>query len=622
MKVNLARAADLFFSNSSLEMVYFEAIVNAIDAGASEISIIIDITSPSEPKSLSITITDNGQGFTDKNFTKFSSLLETEGTNHKGLGRLVYLKYFNEISFQSVYDGDKQRSFMLTYDFQGESKNIIDDTGILVGTKLSFRDYIKDKIAKYDYITPTYLVDVIRLHFFPLLHRYKIANKKLEIEIQLNINDTTAIGELIPEKRILRASDIPALEMKSFKIDPIDMWEDFELYYSVIEKTIPSKPITALSIDERTMDLNLLVKGAIPKTHEAIFILYSTLFSGKVTPSRLELEMSEQDIKTIKAVFRNKINEIIDEKIPQIKTENAVIKSKLERKYPHLIGLFQETYTGLINENDAIENAQRNFFLQQKEILNADSLTEEQFEKSLEISSRILTEYILYRQFTIKRLQQINSDNLEDDIHNIIVPMRQMFQKSDLIDDVFNNNIWLLDDKYMTYNTVLSDKVMSKVIREITKDEKVEPNNTEPDIAIIFSNDPDKSPKVDVVIVELKKKGASLDENTIVVNQLQTRARHLMNFFESKIQRIWFYAIVDIDIEFQLWLENNRFLKVYSTGSYYYREDMLRADYDSSESHPVGINILSFDAFVKDADSRNSTFLEILKANIRKHSSS
>ena len=61
--------------------------------------------------------------------------------------------------------------------------------------------------------------------------------------------------------------------------------------------------------------------------------------------------------------------------------------------------------------------------------------------------------------------------------------------------DLYTNNVWLLDDKYMTFNTILSDKVMSQVIKEITKDEFVDADNTEADIAIIFTNDPEKTEK-------------------------------------------------------------------------------------------------------------------------------
>ena len=42
MKVKLSKAVKLFFGNSSLEMVYFEAVANALDANATQINISIE----------------------------------------------------------------------------------------------------------------------------------------------------------------------------------------------------------------------------------------------------------------------------------------------------------------------------------------------------------------------------------------------------------------------------------------------------------------------------------------------------------------------------------------------------------------------------------------------------
>lgn len=97
MEVNLSRAIDFFYpSSSSLELVYFEAIANAIDAGANNIQISIAVDSYSKPESLTIVISDNGVGFTNDRYRKFTKLLETEEEDHKGLGRLVFLKYYGQ----------------------------------------------------------------------------------------------------------------------------------------------------------------------------------------------------------------------------------------------------------------------------------------------------------------------------------------------------------------------------------------------------------------------------------------------------------------------------------------------------------------------------------------------
>ena len=78
MEVNLSRAIDFFYpSSSSLELVYFEAIANAIDAGANNIQISIAVDSYSKPESLTIVISDNGVGFTNDRYRKFTKSQRT-----------------------------------------------------------------------------------------------------------------------------------------------------------------------------------------------------------------------------------------------------------------------------------------------------------------------------------------------------------------------------------------------------------------------------------------------------------------------------------------------------------------------------------------------------------------
>lgn len=45
MKINLKKAVSTFYPSPSYELIYFEAIANAIDAGATEINISINIDS-------------------------------------------------------------------------------------------------------------------------------------------------------------------------------------------------------------------------------------------------------------------------------------------------------------------------------------------------------------------------------------------------------------------------------------------------------------------------------------------------------------------------------------------------------------------------------------------------
>lgn len=87
MEVNVQKAVKMFFSNSSFEMIYNEAFANALDAGANEIRIKISLPDPTQLQNLQLTISDNGVGFDDFRFGKFSKLFDVEEQSHKGLGK-------------------------------------------------------------------------------------------------------------------------------------------------------------------------------------------------------------------------------------------------------------------------------------------------------------------------------------------------------------------------------------------------------------------------------------------------------------------------------------------------------------------------------------------------------
>jgi hypothetical protein len=295
---------------------------------------------------------------------------------------------------------------------------------------------------------------------------------------------------------------------------------------------------------------------------------------------------------------------------------NEKTKESLMNTYPHLLGYFEKDTIGFVKREDSIKRAQEKFFKDQRDVLEGNGLSDEAYEKSLELSSRALTEYILYRQFIINKIKTIDKSNSEADIHNLIVPMGRTMHKADFMKDLYSNNAWLFDDKYMTYNTILSDKVMSELVKELS-DAKTDKDNAEPDIALIFSNDPNTSPKVDVVIVELKKRGKGLEETVTAITQLHSRAVKLMNYYPDKIQRIWFYAVVEFNPEFKLYLQNNKFTPLFSTDELYYREDDIKTSLEATTTCKIGLYVLSLDAFINDADARNSTFLNILKENFK-----
>ncbi|HUX54047.1 MAG TPA: ATP-binding protein [Williamwhitmania sp.] len=616
MRINLKQAVSHFYVNPTLELVLIEAIANSIDAEATKVEIEISIEEFSKPKTLNFTVKDNGVGFTNERFEKFSKLLEAEEDDHKGLGRLVFLSYFKDVEIVSKYE-NKQRTFKYNFEFDEKSRVANIEEGIQE-TKLSFKNYFKSKIRSHDTLRPVILKKTLLQEFYPRLYLMKQEGKELSIFISLSVDKPDSQYMFVSDKQQISLTDLLELKIEKIENSGLELFDHTELHYSIKKALNEKTIITALCIDGRTYNLDIISDENIPFGYEIIFLLHSSFFKGKVNASRQELTFDEHTKKTVIRLFRNKVQEVLSKEIPVIIERNTQTKESLANTYPHLLGFFDIQNIGFIKKEDSIKKAQERFFKAQRDVLEANDLSDETYMKSLEMSSRALTEYILYRQITINKLKEIDKNNDEADIHNLIVPKGRILKSEGLVNDLYSNNAWLLDDKYMTYNTILSDKVMSRVIKEIAGENEIGgKDNTEPDIVLIFSNDPDKSEKVDVVIIELKKRGVKLEENVAAIVQLQTRATKLMQLYPNKIQRIWFYAIVEFNNDFKLYLENNRYTSLFSKDIMYYNEYDIKTSLEQLNTARVGIYVLSLDAFISDADARNSTLLAVLKEHFK-----
>ena len=611
MQVKLSQAVKMFFGNSSLEMVFFEAIANALDAEANEITISITAKALNQPESLQIEISDNGQGFTDERYKKFSKLFDVEESSHKGLGRLVYLCYFDDVRVISHYDNVKLREFDFNEGFKEEDFEFSIVPKTKSGSTFKMTSYALQRIAKNEYINADYLKHRILQEFYSRLFHLKDIGKKVIVTIKTNIDS-------YKKELVLLNSDIP--KFKTVELESsINLIDTFHLHYSIKEvDPNESSLIAAVSVDNRTVKVDIVAEENIPLGYEMVFLLFSDYFNGKVDAARQNLTISKAELKDIQTIFRKKVASIIEENIPKIKKRNQETKNNLVNKYPHLSGYFDDSNVGYIGRNEILKKAQDEFFKAQKELLEASSLTNEQFDKALEVSSRALTEYILFRQLTIDKLKKSTNDNSEAELHKLFATTRKegKFEKSNFVNDLYRNNSWLLDDKYMTYETVLSDREFGELVNFITKDEG-ERNDDRVDIALVFSNDPKNKKPFDIVIVELKKRGISLEENMKVVTQLEKRARKLMQFYNNQIQRIWYYGIIEFNEEIELAL-SGEYTELYSTGKMYYKETNVAISLIPKKTLPIGVFIWDLDAVIDDAHSRNAAFLNLIKNKFTK----
>lgn len=616
MDIETSSAIRLFFPNPSLTLVYFEALANSLDAGATEIFIDIDVQAFDKPDTLKITISDDGDGFTDENFDRFKTLLKPRDKFHKGIGRLVFLNYFDRVEVSSAWD-KKQRNFTFkkgfdgnapASDIQGEQEN---------ATSLVFTGFAKERIKAYDDLKPDSLKLKIIEQFLPTLQARKREDKPFKIALNLKTGESNVQKEFFPHETTITRDDLPTMTKVIIQDDALDAISIIDMYYHIESVAGKGSSLTAFSIDGRTIPANLIPLSSFPPGYRCVFLFESEIFHSNADSSRQSLVLPEGIPEArLYRVLRSELGRVLAEHIPQITERNERTKAKFEEQFPHLLGYFENDTVGLIDRDDALAIAQQRFFRIQKEILQCETLTEAAYDKSLELSSRTLTEYILYREKMIARMKEMTADNAEADIHNLIVPRSKTFSQTTMPSELYQNNAWLLDDKFMVFQTILSEKRMDTVINAVRLDEESVGDAGRPDIAMIFSADPAEANAVDVVVVEIKKKTDDEKENIYAINQLLDRAVKLVKHCQN-IERIWYYAVMQVNDTLALRLRQQKWAPLFSKGRVFYQE--YDTPHPDGRIVPTPTFVVSFDAIVADAESRNHTFLEILRDGMKNY---
>ena len=616
MDIETAGAIKLFFPNPSLTLVYFEALANALDAGATDVAIDIDVQAFDKPDTLKITVTDNGDGFTDENFERFRKLLRPRDKFHKGIGRLVFLNYFNRVDVTSTRD-KWCRNFIFKDGFDGNAPLEILQDQQPAKTALAFNGFAKDRVKSYDDLKPDALKPLLIEQFLPTLDARKRDGTAFKISINLKTKESNAQKEFFPHETVITADDLPSMTKITIQDDSLDAFSTIDMHYHVEPVSGKGSLLVAFSIDGRTIPVNLIPASSFPPGYMGMFLFESEMFHSNADSSRQKLILPENlPIEKLYRVLRREVGKVLADMIPKITEKNEKVKEKFEEQFPHLLGYFENDTVGLIDRDDALEIAQQKFFRAQKQVLQCETLTQAAYEKSLELSSRTLTEYILYRDKIIGRMKEMTTDNAESEIHNLIVPRFKEFSKEAMPSEIYQNNAWLLDDKFMVFRTILSEQRMDTVVNAIRLDEECEKDAGRPDIAMIFSADPKNASAVDVVVIEIKKKTDDEKENQYAINQLLDRAVKLAAHCPN-IQRIWYYAVIQISDTMETRLRQQKWAPLFSMGKLYYQEFITERP--DRTVVPTPTFVVSFDAIVADAESRNHTFLEILRNGMREY---
>ena len=613
------------FEENNYSQSVIEAVINAIQAHATNINVctysaLYDEQGLGYENKLAtdgqnicgFKIEDNGDGLTEENCKAITewNCDHKENIGCEGVGRANYLKTFNQTTIISFVENKKKS---LDFTETSEEKDIV-ITDITPDDVTKY-ELIKNEAGNYETKTILTLTGV----------KNNIKNRDLayhkdqffetiydKVKLFLFLNNDKDITINIDGKTI-KTDDVKFEEPLEFTIKKEKETKSFTLWYSIIASTktdfethicynkfsvgkMTTKP---LSLDEDKFkvekhEIILVLEGDDIKERENV--KYKNFIAERMTNNH-ELRKEENgDLfngyvswQDVRMEVEKQLNLLYRKVFPKRTKELYKRQSSNKRKYLWLSDYFTDVYT-------TPRQALKEFSNRQIEVFNTDNnkLKSEDINYWMNNS---LTCYIKWRQKIIDKLMSKINDKktLEKEIHNLICKKGKIGTDFDPL-KLEENNIWLIDDKFMSYNYVASEKTINEITNKLGN--KIDKDKI-PDIVIYKKIGNFKK----AVIIELKKPDSDLWDAGKSIDQCGFYAKQLS---KSGIKEIYCYAIVNIDSDARDILETRKFIKLFSTDE----TEIWQGDFGGINAF---IQIISPTTFAKDAENRNQTFINIIK---------
>ncbi len=568
----------------SWQQVIFEAVTNSLQANATEININFTLASldVSDKRYVdAMTIEDNGDGFTQKNTESFQKYRSTHKRHlgAKGIGRFLYLKMFEQIHIQSL---DKYINFVINKDIEVRTSKTKYDK-----TTVSFKKPKKEFTVDFKD-----LEQKLRDHFIA----YFKLNTKLVV-IKLFENNVEQVQ--------IKSDEIPTFKTTKFKIRSHEFTldyvfdsnevEEYDGYYCAGSRVV---------IKNSFMDTNKKLKAF--NGVKILFLLSSPYFDDNVNDLRDDFTimpvqtkqgslMHDTSWKDIREELSNQIKIIA--KSNNIDIETIAKKNLQEARVtaPYLAFYLDENEEAYDSEK-LIKDAHKRLEEDKQVIRKKDVTLDEDTQRLLGIVIQAeLAEYIFDRQKKIEMLKNLTTDEaLEKEIHNLF--MKKYTKDED--GNYKSNNLWLFDDRFMTYDKVFSEAQLKGIFPDLYD------NIDRPDIISIVSNTFEKEAITDIVLIELKRPSEKITPAE-AQRELRSYADYINQSRQNNKIRIWAYAFLKFDenTERDLRLDEYNQIPTHSTYPIYYK---------FSNTTNIIINFMDYDAIAYDADTRNKTFMKIL----------
>lgn len=624
-KVNTKQAVKNLGKNVKFLQPLFEAITNSLEANATNIKVKIfsdsTLINGFQPM-CGFSIEDNGDGFTDNNIEAFQTLW-TENKlkiGCKGSGRFTWLCVYENITI----DSNIKKGKSIHIEFNENGIDIKENGVSQINSLEESKTHIEFKDIKKKFLDRKENVDLLKIkkeiisYLFIKFFMLKKQGKKFLIEI--SHRDKIEKIEL---------ADINNVESKIIYLKDSENNKKikFELNYFFCQKQ--NNLILYLCGGGRSISETDLTKFHLPKklpNNESLILMLSSEYLDEMCDdnrndfSSLKIENPNLIVpitmnQILEEVTKN-IKQIIKERYPEIEEQNKLLVQRLIDSNPYLKEYIKNNKQVIKDEESVLDEANEEFHRDKikkdrriRTLLKQKNIPDDQFDRALDgikdISYKELGEYIVYRNIIIEALHsRVQNNSLERDIHNLFM-QKHTSSINNSLPNPYTTNLWLLDDKYMTYSYATSDNSFKQIAIDFKNNELDDCER--PDILLFFDKlDINKSK--DALIIELKRPNTKIQLKNDAIRELQNYASKLREHFPN-VKSIWTYAISNIDEEMAKTLNDDDWTPLYSSNN----ENKIYYKYNKNLN--AHFYYMDYKAVLDDANARNSTFMEILKGD-------
>ena len=503
----------------------FEAVSNSIHAiedlkrkdKVGEITIRIHHNTPSGPPLIKdvkptepicgFTIEDTGIGFTKSNFASFCTAdsLFKKARGGKGVGRLSWLKVFQNAKISSVFMDDSQKLWRRTFEFGLGEKPIVSHTKIEVkdaktGTTISLigfhPEYQKNCPKTFDTIARKLIEHFLTMFVMASCPKITLTDSYEDTTQTLNEIFQRDIGQHGHQEPLTVQGK--KFKIQHFKIATLQRQPEHQLHFCALSRSVETRDVSKLLTN---------LKGPLKDETKGSFA-YAAYVSGDLLDETVNQERTRLDLLHENTILENETEptrealmreltarseRFLEPYLTPIKAEKlGRFKEYIQKraKFRPLMKLrpdwLDQIRADVTDEELDIElyklmhrleievrvEGQK---LQNQQSQKAGSVDDhkKKFEKYLEESNQVgfskLADYVIHRRAVIDFLTEcmkLGTDGkyrLEEVVHDVIFPMKAT---SNDIPDPDQSNLWMIDER-LSYHYYLSSDLDFRSTGEI-----------------------------------------------------------------------------------------------------------------------------------------------------------